>query len=434
MSNKRRVASSSLADSFAGFQRDFLEALRIHDTPSLYEWDRLAGEVNERAMNGSLDPEDAKIVVAVASNVQALSADVLQMQRTQQSAVEMIVGKLQNLLGSSEAGCKRFHGETSSMSTPSRSSKRPRAEPFASPSEPATRPSSPYPAPSSEGPQPQTQEPDHTFIRTWFLQNLSKPYPTASQKEYLSKKAGITVKKVDSDLTNFRRRSGWTDLMQKFAGGDRDKMKKMIERVAAGKEEREEVLERVEGIKDYLGKREEERVGDWVREITALSSNIPSLTDLPSDSSDSSSTISKHRSTSSLSSMSTVSNLIRPSQRSSSGSSTFSTTSSVSDASFTMPMPVPSKKRLNPNAEPFTPNKRYIPNGTPMTRDAQQHARWIGAYDPSIWSTNTNIPLLPHMSSTTHNSWTIPSESGFQPDLAWSGRSVSGITAISSAL
>ncbi|WWC70543.1 uncharacterized protein I206_104494 [Kwoniella pini CBS 10737] len=409
-------------DQLDRFQKTFLLALKEGDDLSesyanLYDLSRNLTEITK---TGTLGAKTATIAWTVANNIALVSKEALMLEESYSSSMEKLTHKVNHILLCDHG--KRSRPSSSDSSTPVRSSKRYRAESCSSPSTPPTRSTSPTP---SDSPSNQ-KEPDHTIVRTWFLQNLQKPYPTQAQKEHLSKKAGITVKKVDSDLTNFRRRSGWTECMQRFCGGDRDKMKKMIERVIAGKEERLEVIDSVEGIKDYLGKREEERVGDWVREITALTSTLPKVPNTPS-SSETSSTISKHRSTSSLSSMSTVSNMIRTTQRSSSSSSTISTASSVSDVSFIMP--TLSKKRLNPNAQPFTPNKRYVPNSLSMTRDVERDVRRLNPYDPSIWSTNTAIPLLPHMSSTTHNSWTIPRDSSFQPVLSeYTEGSVSGIS------
>lgn len=74
--------------------------------------------------------------------------------------------------------------------------------------------------------------------------------------------------KVDSDLTNYRRRAGWTDIMNMWCGGDRNAMKKLMEKVERGKEQRKEILDAVQGCKDYLTMKESNRVGDWVKEVS----------------------------------------------------------------------------------------------------------------------------------------------------------------------
>ena len=68
-------------------------------------------------------------------------------------------------------------------------------------------------------------------------------------------------------MTNWRRRAGWTDIKDHFAGGDKDAVAGVIEMVEDGQEKRKEVREAVERMKAYLERREEERVGDWVKEV-----------------------------------------------------------------------------------------------------------------------------------------------------------------------
>lgn len=126
-----------------------------------------------------------------------------------------------------------------------------------------------HPAPCTPSPCKPTPT-DH--LRLWFLQNLSNPYPTPYEKEALATAAGCPRSKVDSDLTNWRRRAGWTDIKDRWVNGDKAKMKRLIEDVEGGHERRGEVVEEVERMRGYLERREEERVGDWVHEVGLLSS------------------------------------------------------------------------------------------------------------------------------------------------------------------
>lgn len=119
---------------------------------------------------------------------------------------------------------------------------------------------------------------DH--IREWFLQHLASPYPSAVEKDSLSELSGIPRSKIDSDMTNWRRRAGWTDIKDNWANGSRDAMRLLIERVESGQEKRKGVREAVEKMKAYLERREEERVGDWVKEVSDecdRRSHLPSL-------------------------------------------------------------------------------------------------------------------------------------------------------------
>ncbi|OCF30973.1 hypothetical protein I316_07380 [Kwoniella heveanensis BCC8398] len=357
-------------------------------SPPVAKWEAMAKIIDDTARRGILDDQTASIAWAVAHNMKTIATAALRLER--------------------------YHGNSvrkrPSPSMPLLSSKRARQSFVSTGSTPATRCSSPssslpdglaipspYNASSSRNSSSKikSQEPDHSLIRLWFLDNISYPYPTVSMKEHLASKAGITRAKVDSDLTNFRRRAGWTEIMNEWCGGDRNKMRKLIERVESGKEdEDEELVRRVQAVKEYLTRKEEERVGDWVREdvwpvslsftrssirllpyltvpsprrrVTAL---VPSFdldaatTSLTSSSASANAKLTKHRSTTSLSSlsaMSSVSAVIRPASRSTSTSSTtsFESSSSVSDASMIIPGAKGNKKRLNPDAAVFIPQKR----------------------------------------------------------------------------
>ncbi|WWD04635.1 hypothetical protein V865_002706 [Kwoniella europaea PYCC6329] len=431
-----KASSICLTKSLLRIQHNILDDLQNEKTQRLFpEWLALVEKVERGLGYRLLDHRTSAAAWTVASNIKKILSSLLSIQSAFDHSLEQLASRVESLI------IEDTHIHKRSLEAPRtlvRASKRRRAPSLSSPSTPITRAPSPNPSeePSTPPKKEENQkEADHSVVRLWFLNHLSKPYPTLSQKETLATKAGITRNKVDSDLTNFRRRAGWTDLMNRFCGGDRDKMKRLIERVESGREEREEVLKSVQRMKDYLGRKEEGRVGDWVREVTALTSSLTSTTGRTtttststSSSSDSSSTISHSRS---ITSLSEVSNLVKPTARSLSGSSSTSS-SSLSDTSFTFQ---PARKRLNPNAEVFVPNKRYAPSTSSSRQSSagsasEVDARWVNPYDPSIWSTTTNIPLLPHMSSGTHNTWAMPRDAGFQPRISsWSSNgSVSGVS------
>lgn len=122
------------------------------------------------------------------------------------------------------------------------------------------------------------------YIREWFLQHLANPYPSAVEKDSLSELSGIPRSKIDSDMTNWRRRAGWTDIKDSWANSSRDAMRVLIEKVESGQEKRKGVREAVEKMKAYLERREEERVGDWVKEVSDerdRRSHIPSSSSNP---------------------------------------------------------------------------------------------------------------------------------------------------------
>lgn len=55
----------------------------------------------------------------------------------------------------------------------------------------------------------------------WFLSNLSYPYPTAADKTMFTAQTGMNEKQLMAWFTNHRRRSGWTDALQKYASGNK---------------------------------------------------------------------------------------------------------------------------------------------------------------------------------------------------------------------
>ena len=124
------------------------------------------------------------------------------------------------------------------------------------------------PSPPAPQPHPTIPPPNLDALRLWFLAHLSNPYPTSSEKESLATSAGIPRAKIDSDMTNWRRRAGWTDIKDRWAGGDKARMRRLIEGVEHGEEARGEVREEVERMKGYLERREGEKVGEWVHEVS----------------------------------------------------------------------------------------------------------------------------------------------------------------------
>ena len=104
-------------------------------------------------------------------------------------------------------------------------------------------------------------------LRDWFLTHLPYPYPTYTEKRNLALQDGIPLSKIDSDLTNWRRRSGWAEIRKIYAKGSKEKMKSLLLRVERGEDTRPDLLDRIEGIRRYMDK-ESDKVGDWVHEVS----------------------------------------------------------------------------------------------------------------------------------------------------------------------
>lgn len=116
---------------------------------------------------------------------------------------------------------------------------------------------------------PPPSQPSHDPVRQFFLTHLSNPYPSPTEKTTLCKAANITRRKLESDLTNWRRRSDWTDMMNTYCGGDKGAMGRMIDAIERGEERDEGLLERFGRMKMYLEKKDEQ-AGEWVLQVGSV--------------------------------------------------------------------------------------------------------------------------------------------------------------------
>ncbi len=289
------------------FQDDFLNSLIDGDGwHSLAErFETLTELVIEAQQAGELHGSVASIGVAIASNIRTLVTSEHQLDSELEQGMADL-GEILDclLLGGMQILCIDQKKDTNSSlrrladdrnkrcrKEPHPSFKRLRPLSYSSLSSsdsptsdsdsnftPIFRPSKPHPATSKPHPTNSkplippiaspTRSPNPTdHLRLWFLQNLSNPYPTPAEKDFLATAAGVPRSKIDSDLTNWRRRAGWTDIKDRWAERDKAKMRRLIEGYEEGAEMREEVVEEIQRMRGYLERREEERVGDWVHEV-----------------------------------------------------------------------------------------------------------------------------------------------------------------------
>jgi hypothetical protein len=78
----------------------------------------------------------------------------------------------------------------------------------------------------------------------------------------------VPVSKIEADLTNWRRRAGWTAIFQRRCHNDRAAMAALIGRCMDGSERDPEVRKEVEKVISYLKREEEGRVGEWVHHVS----------------------------------------------------------------------------------------------------------------------------------------------------------------------
>ncbi|ODN95889.1 hypothetical protein L198_04508 [Cryptococcus wingfieldii CBS 7118] len=433
----RDPAALLLQERLMRHQRQSTESLIQSDEKCrqriVSDWRAIEGEISRLAGIGLLDSATRSLACAVAQYTKVLCRN-LAIFASPDPKVEEMVEKIGTLVISHTSN-KRRHEDHEPR--PKRSCHR-TSEPPATSFE-----CDPNPVLTSKPPPPSG---DHSVVRLWFLNNLAYPYPTASQKEKLAVAAGIARGKVDSDLTNFRRRAGWTDILNKWADGNREKMRKLMDRVASGKEKRQEVLKAVEKCQDYLTERETKRIGDWVNEIAKATASEPA-----SSAASKASTASTKPRVESISS-STNDALRSSTPRSFSGSS--AAFSDVSDASVLVPISSAPLKRGVPD-ESISPFKRarnisssssssevdrkgwtsFFPRQQMVaTPDFESSGFHIGSAVNPDYSSRKRHTLPQHQlypmpppaysaapppSAPLPESWALPQEWEFNPEIQW---------------
>ena len=94
---------------------------------------------------------------------------------------------------------------------------------------------------------------------------------TKSDKLSLSHATHLPLSKIDSDMTNFRRRSGWNDVLRDHCKGSKEKMETLVLTLESGGKVPAGFAEGMDRVKAYLERREEEKLGSWVEEVSVSS-------------------------------------------------------------------------------------------------------------------------------------------------------------------
>jgi hypothetical protein len=262
--------------------RSFLTASQPGDPSErhLQQWVEYESTIVESLAAGTLDSRTASAISTMMSNVCGSAAIMSTSIQESKNEVDLLVEEVRSLvvsghrcelispssltwIGSSDKR-KGTHDDYDRYRTPKRSCRPTTTKYLPTPSPPPStkslKPSSTKPLTTSTN----TTAPDP--VRQYFLTHLSSPYPSPSEKEKLCKKAKITRRKLESDLTNWRRRSDWTDIMNTYCGGDKSAMRTMIACIERGEERDVELLERFGRMKAYLEKRDEQ-AGEWVYQV-----------------------------------------------------------------------------------------------------------------------------------------------------------------------
>jgi len=250
----------------------------------LREWLEYEKTVGTATASGSLDSHAASAIFMIVSNVSAVAASREALEQECEDVMSTLTQKVQNLgvtgdhrkphvfvsyakLTSTDMISKRRsnYDDSDRHRTSKRSCRPTTTKYLPTPSPPPSSPNKSL-KPSSNTTTKFAQPPAPDPVRQYFLTHLSSPYPTPTEKEKLCKKAKITRRKLESDLTNWRRRSDWTDIMNTYCGGDKGSMKTMISVIECGEERDVELLARFGRMKAYLEKRDEQ-AGEWVYQV-----------------------------------------------------------------------------------------------------------------------------------------------------------------------
>lgn len=271
-----QVSASPYVDTGIKLYRRFLQqssGSRVVEDEDIVEWEAFVGEVSAVFASGRLSLEAASAIQIIATNVCIQTAASKRIDETIECAVSSLSDQVRSIAiigdnGESSSGrvllrpdarSKRpLHDDSDRYRTSKRSCRPTTTKYLPTPSPP--------PSIKSLKPSIQPTNPAPDPVRQYFLTHLASPYPTPSEKEKLCKKAKITRRKLESDLTNWRRRSDWTDIMNTYCGGDKGAMKVMVGCIERGEERDVELLERYGRMKAYLEKRDEQ-AGEWVYQV-----------------------------------------------------------------------------------------------------------------------------------------------------------------------
>ncbi|EIW66711.1 hypothetical protein TREMEDRAFT_57675, partial [Tremella mesenterica DSM 1558] len=248
----------------------------LHDPERVREhlprWTQLQKWFAQVAADGTLSRETARAGLSVSKNISSIVTRILELEDTSYRALAEVSACTTEIMEGWKAGTSinlatRKKRSWASLSSPSpfTASKRPRplspspetlsaAHEISSstlhhPTSPGLTPQFPH---SSIPPFTTLLSPPTDPIRTWFISHLASPYPTPLEKVELATSANITTNKLDSDLVNWRRRSGWANVRDKYCGGNKHRTERLIEDVLSGKERRKEILRDVEKVRAYL--------------------------------------------------------------------------------------------------------------------------------------------------------------------------------------
>lgn len=104
-------------------------------------------------------------------------------------------------------------------------------------------------------------------LRDWYLSNISFPFADKPAKRYLTSLTGMDTRQTNTWFTNMRHRSGYTDLMRKYADGHKELFAELCRDAEKG-EGPEGLSEALIEMRRYVGRKPKGDVGEWLLNVS----------------------------------------------------------------------------------------------------------------------------------------------------------------------
>ncbi|WWD18278.1 hypothetical protein CI109_102728 [Kwoniella shandongensis] len=381
------ITDKPLAELLLEFRESFFEAIASGQNMSalVEQWEAIERLVVFHKQSNRLDQTTAMLAFSVASRVHTIALATIRLQKMYASGLDELTHGVQAILLSDDHHTSPQRADSHVYSSPSNH-------------ETGTE--------EISSQIPGTLDSQTVFLidnkipplRQWFLDHFTSPYPNKAERDRLALETGMETKNVMTNLTNFRGRSGWSDLLKNHCGNDKSKLPLLMKRIENGQEKRKNVLDDVQRVREWLSRKEGGEVRQFIKDLVVQYGACPRT---PSSSS----------SRSTVSSVGRVSNIVGgDTSRSVSMSSVDTNFSSSSNDTLCSSM-----------TEYSTDGDEYIPptNNKKRLPHTASHA-------PSKRLRNQNSQAITSRSASNDNEWTTDSEadSDDEPDLEEGARPI----------
>lgn len=225
----------TLNDRLRGFQQEFFTYFDSPERQALLDskWTILTNEVLRILQTTGLTRSQIALAKNVAHDLSLTSQTIFFLQQQVDLLVEQVTQGVNDLSVDQGEHDSASTIKTQAQSPPKRISRRKCV--FSNSSRIVKQPR--MASPSQDTPL-SSPEPQAT-LRSWFLENLSAPFVSPRDRKRMSEEIGLSAKQIDTHLTNWRRRCGWTHMRETYANKSRDGMKQILDRMITVEEGRE---------------------------------------------------------------------------------------------------------------------------------------------------------------------------------------------------